>query len=178
MSVSKAFLIRFPSKAGVALGPIVPKLGIAGSKFEFEPLFSASGAERDSGLGLAKSEGVAEWFSATPHKDADIANQWDLAHKMLGELSKSTSLASVSMPDIVEPDLIQQWPYQQAATGSSLAASSCSFDDQNNNMPTRPGEFAWQLDDAFSQRRRARNQVAASGNIVRIVHLDNQSPRH
>jgi hypothetical protein len=164
-----ALLVRLPAGAGASLAASGGALGLAGANFDLEPLF----ATRAPGLGLAA--GAQGWYIARPKTSLTGANPWDVAHEALARLTLGTALAAGAAPNFIEPDLLQQWPHDALARGAGLGAAAsdaCVFDDQDHALPTRPGEFAWHLADAFSQLRSARSQAAQSAAVVRIVHLD------
>jgi hypothetical protein len=96
----------------------------------------------------------------------------------------AASLAAGAVPNVVEPDQLQQWEWggQIPKPRAGLAAAPvCVFEDQNTNLPFRTGEFAWHLQDSFSQLASARAAAAqgAGGNVIRIAHLDTgYDPNH
>ncbi len=170
-----ALLLRIPAGAGSSLAPSGTALGLAGASFDLEPLFAVGMP------GLALAAGTQEWYIARPRVSLASANPWDLAHEAYAHFTSGPGVSSRPLPDLIEPDLLQQWPHETASLGLGLAAAvtECVFEDQNSDLPSRPGEFAWHLADAFSQLRAARAQASQSSAGVRIVHLDTgYDPEH
>ncbi|QEG00341.1 Subtilisin DY [Stieleria maiorica] len=170
MSTINGLLVRLPAAASEALAASGDRFTLASGKFEFEPLYSVA----TTTLGLSGAKGGMEWMLARPKESVDGANPWDVVHDAREMMSRGVGLAGDVVPDLIEPDLLQDWlpsiPGQQAA----LAAASelCAFEDQNGELPTRPGQFAWHLGDAFSQLAAARAQIGSDPAVVRIAHLD------
>ncbi len=164
----KGLLLRVPTGAARSLATAGPGLGVAGQGFDFETLFSTS----PSGMGLA-ADG-RDWVLARPHAATDGANPWDLVHEVHERMTQGAGLAAGVSPDLIEPDLLQDWLPETPGPTSGLAAASpaCVFDDQNRDLPTRPAEFAWHLGDSFSQLASARVEVGEHPPVVRIMHLD------
>ena len=162
-----ALLIRMP-RSGAAPGiASAATLGLAGGAFEIEPLFAVDGAP---GLGVAG--GGRQWYLARPSGSTAGGKPWEMAYETLARISAGPGVASAAAPDMVEPDLIQQWPHEPAERGVGLSAADvCAFADQDRELPFRAGEFAWHLTDSFSQLRRARLEADPSA-VVRIVHMD------
>ncbi|WP_372898037.1 S8 family serine peptidase [Stieleria sp.] len=139
-------------------------------KFDFEWLFSTSATE----TGLAATSAGKDWLLARPKESVDGANPWDLVHDAREMMSRGVGLAGDVVPDLIEPDLVQDWLPLIPSHQTRLAAAdqACVFDDQNRDLPTRPGQFAWHLGDAFSQLATARARIGADPALVRIAHLD------
>src|SRR4051794_34774394 len=157
----KALLIRLP--AGAAPQALGLAAGVA-----LEPLFTTA-EPASPGLGVAA--GPRQWHIARPRGSTAGANAWDLAHDTLARLATGPGIAAA--PDLIEPDLVQDWLHDQPQTRPALAASAgCSFDDQDQALPSRPGEFAWHLADAFAQLGAARTEAEQHEAVVRIAHLD------
>jgi len=140
-----------------------------------EPLFPA----REPGLGIA-AQGEWEWYVARPTQSIKGAHAWEAAYDSL----RTAAGIAGGAPAYVEPDLVQEWPYENPLMRGEVAPAAgevCVFNDQNNELPRVPGRFAWHLDDSFSQLRAARvaaGPVPGSGR-VRIVHLDTgYDPQH
>ncbi|WP_372896737.1 S8/S53 family peptidase, partial [Stieleria sp.] len=163
------FLIRLPAAASGALAASGDALKAAGNQFEFEPLFSTS----SSTLGLAAADGK-DWILARPKKSFGGGNPWDMVHEAREMMAGGLGLASDATPDLIEPDLVQDWLPMIPGQPATLAAAgeACAFEDQNLELPTRPGQFAWHLGDRFSQLAGARNLVGSPQAIVRVAHLD------
>ena len=163
----KGFLVRLPAGAGAALGASGKSrtLNAASARFELEPLFKVAKA----GTGFAK--GGSEWHLARLASGSLDASPWDAAHKAISR----ASLAG-AMPEMVEPDLVQEWPFDRPREPGApgISKEACAFDDQKPDLPGIPRTFAWHLDDDFSQLRSARIAAAAAGAgvTVRIAHLD------
>ncbi len=168
---SAGFLVRLPAGAGVALakGAARSTLRAAGVRFELEPLFAVPG--QAAGVGLSATGW--EWHVARTAAAPDTASPWEAAHA----LTNAARVASGG-PVLVEPDLIQEWPYENrpraAASPAAAAADVCAFNDQSEALPRVERTFAWHLGDQFSQLRQARSAAApaAGRRVIRIGHLD------
>jgi subtilisin family serine protease len=166
------FLVRLPasSRASLAAGGARSRLRAAGVRFELEPLFEARpGSPAALGVGAA---GGWQWHVAKPTSALDGAHAWEVAHAL-----NAAAAAAAGGPVLVEPDFIQEWPYENPrvrAGGSPAASDACVFNDQVASLPKVDGRFAWHLDDGFSQLRRARTAAAGAGTTaaIRIAHLD------
>ncbi len=163
-----ALLLRVPAGAGPALVAPGNVRSFAGVPFDLELLF----AVRTPGVALAPSG--HEWYLARPSGSVAGVNPWDLAHEAHARFTVGPAAAAGFSPDFIEPDLLQQWPHEAAPGGPGLttAVSECVFEDQDHELPFRAAEFAWHLDDAFSQLRSARAQVGPNPTVIRIAHLD------
>lgn len=76
---------------------------------------------------------------------------------------------------MIEPDFVQEWPYENPLVRNGLLAADeavCTFNDQLVDLPRIEARFAWHLDDDRSQLRRARASLAGGGAGIRIAHLD------
>jgi len=167
-STEPRLLIKLPD------GPKRMSFGLVQRSFKLTPLIEVTPGASE-GLGLAGTP-AQQWFLAQTDKTIDPVNVWDLAHDALA-----------SMPDAaaVEPDIEQQWLYENPAPlmlhdATFSADEVCRFNDQNERGRETPAgpEFGWFLRDDFSQLRSAR---AAVGNAapVRIAHLDTgYDPEH
>jgi subtilisin family serine protease len=71
----------------------------------------------------------------------------------------------------VEPDLEQTWPYVNKAGEKSppvrIAGDDCTVNEPDRSWPAPP-DFAWHLDDQFSQLKKAREAVGETGDINKI----------
>lgn len=170
-SVADGFLVRLPAGAGVALarGATRSRMRAAGVQFELEPMFAVPA--QPGGLGLAATGW--EWHVARPSGTPDAASPWDVAHALT-----AAARATAGGPVLVEPDLVQTWPYENppARDAAALAAAgeTCVFNDQSAALPRVERTFAWHLGDDFSQLRQARAAAASSPRRrpIRIGHLD------
>lgn len=134
-----------------------------GLRFKLEPLFRAP---REAGLGVAA--GAADWYLATP-EDTRFGKEWDAAHALMEP--QAFAAARAEGVEFVEPDLEQEWlPERLCPVARFAAAPDCTPKGQDDDFPTRP-DFAWHLDDGFSQLRRARAAADGGAGVV-IVHLD------
>jgi len=168
MPTLNALLLRMPATAGPPASAAGMSLRLTGGTFDFEPLF----ATQDTPGGLGAAAGGKQWYVARPRGSLDGANPWEVAHEEQARFSSAVGVATGAAPDLIEPDLLQSWPHGLADREVGLAAAdACAFDDQNRDLPFRPGEFAWHLADSFSQLRKARSE-AAHGAMIRIVHMD------
>src|SRR5687768_6740459 len=123
-----ALLVRFP--AGAALATSGNALAL-GAGMDFEPLFT-TGAP-----GVALAGGGREWYIARPKATTTGANPWDVAHEAHARLASAAGIAARVAPDLIEPDLLQQWPHESPARGEGLAATSaqaCIFENQNQEL--------------------------------------------
>ncbi|HWL09842.1 MAG TPA: S8 family serine peptidase [Planctomicrobium sp.] len=167
-------LLRLPKSANAALsGTTQGRLKKAGG-LTLEPLFETA-SPMSVGLGLSGRGQSREWYAAHCAGTAG-KNPWDVAHELVGRINR-TGLAANETPDVIEPDLLQQWEWDEASPNrsSGLAAdSACVFMDQNRKNPHITGEFAWHLGDSFSQLETARDIAASThdGETIRIAHLD------
>jgi subtilisin family serine protease len=166
------FLVRLPAGGGVGVAAGAPSsLTALGARFELEPLFTVRAAE-PAGAGLAAAAAPSwTWHVARPVSAADAPTAWDVAHA----LQTQAGLAIAGAPVLIEPDLEQEWPYENPAfrgDDGTLAAAACVFNDQRRDLPHVPGTFAWHLEDDRTQLRRARGSLTAPTPGIRIAHLD------
>jgi hypothetical protein len=113
------------------------------------------------------------WYVAeTTPGAATVAELWEMAHRALA--AKGSPLAAPGV--YIEPDLGHSWYYDNPTPCKGLGAApgdTCGFNDQIEELPHRPNEFAWHLGPNFSQLKQARDQVAAAGPAtVRVAILD------
>ncbi len=155
---------------------------MAGVSFDIEPLFETS-KSGSGGLGAAASPGDGwAWYAARPRTGVGGANPWELAHELIGATGGSLGMDATA-PLFVEPDLIQDWPYEGPGGGAAFAAHAeeCKFNDQITKLPWVKDRFAWHLSDDFSQLGAAAASVGEMpiGKRIRIVHLDTGfDPKH
>lgn len=174
MPSMNGFLMRVPSDmaqplASVGEGAVRDGFSIAGTEFEFELLFARS----TTGRPLAAAPGRKEWIIARPKDPILRGNPWEIVHEARKTMAHGTGLAAGVAPDWIEPDLVQDWIPQTPASEFGLSAADvCVFEDQIQDLPRRPAEFAWHLGDGFTQLADARQQVGPNPAVVRIVHLD------
>ena len=165
-------LLRLPAGAAVAFSGVAEKsLRAAGVAFEIKPLFKTSGVGRTASQIGVTSGGDWEWHIARPKVSVDGASPWELAHAAVANrlgLSAETEM-------FVEPDLEQEWIYENPVARDAMAAAAdaCVFNDQIGKLPGLPGHFAWHLSSDFSQLKTARDAVGdnPNGQAIRIVHL-------
>lgn len=175
-AAASGFLIRVPAGAAAGLTSERAGLRARGSRFELEPLFQVRVGSMPSQPGLAAREAAPvawEWHLARPTGAADTPNAWDVAHA----LNSGVGLAAAGAPAIVEPDFVQEWPYENpAARGDrgrlAAAGEVCVFNDQLPELPHVDARFAWHLDDDRTQLRQARSQAGDPATRIRIAHLD------
>ena len=166
-------LLRLPAGAAAAFSGVAEKsLSAAGVAFEIKPLFKTSGVGRTANQIGVTSGGDWEWHIARPKVSVDGASPWELAHAAVANrlgLSAETEM-------FVEPDLEQEWIYENPVARDAMAAAAdaCVFNDQIGKLPGLPGHFAWHLSSDFSQLKTARDVVGdnPNGQAIRIVHLD------
>ncbi len=176
-----ALLMRLPKADGVGFAATASKHPLAAAGFGLEPLFETVPLRSIAGVGVADPAGQKhEWYIARPAGTAG-QNPWDVAHDAVARVSRA-GLAPDVAPEIIEPDLLQSWIWEVPKPKGELAAAAvCAFADQDTNLPFRTGQFAWHLEDAFSQLKSARETVVlARGNSpIRIAHLDTgYDPKH
>jgi subtilisin family serine protease len=177
MAGTGRLLLRFRNSPGAAVAAtaIAPP-AIAG--LDLEPLFDTGGATRGTALGIAPADS-ARWYLSK--SAGNNINPWDLAHDAYERhISNPALAAAAGSLDFIEPDLVQDWPYQSQNSARLAAADedACAFEDQNPDRPMGPG-FAWHLQDAFSQLASARAKIAPGGATIRIAHLDvGYDPNH
>ncbi|HSN88117.1 MAG TPA: S8/S53 family peptidase, partial [Thermoanaerobaculia bacterium] len=176
-------LLKFAGTPGAALAAAGPvELGLRNVGFRLEPLFqNVPRQQQDLGL-----EAPSQWFlaeMAEAELETDEVNPWDVAYRAL---SRGLGVAGAPQPELVEPDLLQSWPYanetpmmseeQAFAAGE---AQVCEFNDQDKRFPIGKPGFAWFLKDEFSQLKSAREAVGDGKRRVRIAHFDTgYDPRH
>ncbi|WP_182864694.1 S8 family serine peptidase [Rhodopirellula sp. JC639] len=178
----KGLLLRVPRAANEAPAVAGQSIAASSDKFDLEWLFSTSPAE----TGLAATSAGQAWMLARPQESVDGANPWDLVHDAREMMSRGVGLTGDVVPDLIEPDLVQDWlpeiPGREIPdhhAGLAAAEQVCVFEDQNRELPTRPGQFAWHLGDAYSQLASARAQIGSDPAVVRIAHLDTgYDPEH
>ena len=128
-------LLRFPAGTSMALAASRSAPRLARAKFDLEPLFATHAA------GLALAPVGKEWFVGRRQAATGDANPWDVAHEAHARLTSGAGLVAGVAPDLIEPDLLQQWPYETPAPGVGLAAAAagnaCVFEDQNPALPVR-----------------------------------------
>jgi hypothetical protein len=184
LPVASGFLVRIPAGAGVGLtSRSVRGVRARGTRFELQPLFQVRLGAVPTRMGIAAGEAaktVWEWHVARATGLADSDNAWDVAHALNSEVG----LAAAGVPVIVEPDFIQEWPYENPLVRDgevSLAAAGavCVFNDQLPELPHVDKKFAWHLEEDRTELRKARSTVAAPGFRIRIAHLDTgYDPHH
>ena len=107
------------------------------------------------------------------------ANPWDDAYG-LAVPGQGFAAAALNDVEVIEPDIEQSWlPLPQPPEGPEVAAAAdrCSFLDQDRSGGKAAGpSLAWNLDDAFSELRRARDlfggELADKLGRILIAHLD------
>ncbi len=159
-------LVRVPAGAAGAL-PAARTLAAADAEFELEPLFTLpAGESLDFGPRAA-----VEWHVARPTGAMQGAHAWEVAHAM-----REASVGLAAADVYIEPDLEQQWLYENPADRSGLlgAGETCVFNDQRTSLPHTVGAFAWHLRSDYTQLADARAAAAGvhGSPTVRIAHLD------
>lgn len=133
-----------------------------------EPIMTLEG-----GAGLKTS-----WFRIGGR--TELSNPWDEAHSLI-QGTRALGVAASAGIVALEPDWVQEWPTAPSIdreTGEQKFAAAggdvCAFDDQDLSAGRVGGpSVAWNLGEAFSQLKQAREQVSAvkQGRIV-IAHVD------
>lgn len=172
-----ALLVRMPQTGGVAFAAASTAGPLAAAGLTAEPLFEVP-ARFTTEAALAGAV-PREWYRLSI-SGAGGENPWDVAHDALARAS--VALAAAVPPDIIEPDLLQQWDWEvPRPAGAALAATACEFTDQVREVPWVRDQFAWHLGDAYSQLKSARQAVAdeGAGPVIRVAHLDTgYDPQH
>lgn len=143
-------------------------LGLAGNTYRLSILCP------NEGLGAVLGAAAApRWYVAEANPGAaTVAELWETAHQALA--AEGTPLAAPGV--YIEPDLAHTWHYDNPIPCKGLGAApgdTCGFNDQIQELPHRPHEFAWHLGPNFSQLKQARDQVEAAGPAtVRVAILD------
>src|SRR5262249_354893 len=99
----QALLLRFPAGTSARLAASRSSLRAPDTKFALEPLFTTVPAGPE-GYGLAAT-GHREWCIARPGHD--VEKPWEAAYEALARAAQDTG----ARPDIVEPDVWQEWVY-------------------------------------------------------------------
>jgi subtilisin family serine protease len=119
----------------------------------------------------AQGPAAPVWLVATPATTSPSVNPWDLAH----EFASQPSTAATPPVQFVEPDLLQSFVYEPPPEPNELfrfGGRACEPGAPSLDWPSRE-EFAWHLNDEFSQLASARDLVGApSGDRVRVGILD------
>jgi hypothetical protein len=149
--------------------------------FSVQPLFTHPTTERGFSL-----DGGEQWYLVEAQEAlAREENAWDFAYRALeGQLG----LAGGQTPALIEPDLLQEWTYENTTPLQSAdpafratAKELCQFNDQDDHggaVPKGP-EFGWFLRDEYSQLKAAREAVGEGKRRVRIAHIDTgYDPNH
>ena len=175
-------LMRFPKTSPNAFAASGSGHPFAAAGIDLEPLFdTVSPSDAVAGLTAGSTGGIHEWYVARPRGTAG-QNPWDVAHNAMARASGGTTLAIGALPEMIEPDLLQQWDWEIPKDRTALAGVTdvCAFEDQDTDLPFRTGQFAWHLDDSFSQLKSAREQAAtaAGSQVIRIAHLDTGYDAH
>jgi hypothetical protein len=165
-------LLKFAGTPGAALAAAGPvELGLRDVGFKLEPLFQNVPTQQ-AALGV---EAPSQWFLAETDVETDEVNPWDVAYRAI---SRGLGVAGAPEPELVEPDLLQSWPYTNdtplMTEEQALAAAEgelCQFNPQSGKVPKGPG-FAWFLRDDFSQLKSARDEVGEGKRRIRIAHFD------
>lgn len=144
-------------------------LGTAAADLAIEPILSIPADH--AGLGTGATEG-STWLRMRGIGAG--SSPWDAAHAALSEGSPFAADGVVSQIQAVEPDLTQQWGFDEAPGGQGFsAADRCAFTPETAQGGRSIGrQLAWHLDDAHSGLRSARQVVADGQRKVRIAHLD------
>ena len=119
----------------------------------------------------AQGPAAPVWLTATPASTTSDVHPWDLAHGFASQPSTRTT----PPVQFVEPDLLQEFVYERPPEAREMfrfGGRVCEPGAPSSDWPSRE-EFAWHLDDDFSQLASARELVGApSGNRVRVGILD------
>ncbi|HRN57455.1 MAG TPA: hypothetical protein PLL71_13435, partial [Agriterribacter sp.] len=106
--------------------------------------------------------------AATKISDTEV-NPWDVAHMARAALQDRKAF--------IEPDFLQEFAINKTTNGvpNNLTAKSFGKDTNNiNHDADWPPDknIVWHLDDAYSQLRKAGENVQDSDALIRIAHLD------
>ncbi|MGE5815133.1 MAG: S8 family peptidase, partial [Acidobacteriota bacterium] len=164
-------LVRVPP--GVAPLAMGQALALGGGAAPPVPLCPNTDAHRSAGLAAGHRWYIAD-LGASGLTDAEL---WEAAHRA----TRSPALAAAGSAALVEPDLVQEWPYTNVVRPDALGAAPgglCAFNDQDGAFPVGP-DFAWHLRDNFSQLRMARQALSGNTSTIRIGILDTGiDPQH
>ncbi len=169
-------LMRIPASPSLAFAAAGKSHPLTSMGLDLEPLFKVGQSSiSGGGFSVGESDTASEWYVARA-KGASRENLWDVAHEAIDKLSRKRGLTAQARPDIVEPNLQQQWIIGESENPKVLGASeeACSFNDQDKSLPRLIGQFAWHLGDSFSQLAAAREtaKLQTGSNAIRIAHLD------
>lgn len=163
-------LVRVPPTAGAAFAAAPKGFDALGMRFKFDPPSAPTGSSSTVGFGLSQSG--AQWLHARAESPQTHENPWEVAHAATHALVGITG----AVPEIIEPDIEQSWfplEDEQPWLGLDFGAKRPEgFQDQKTGpIPSVPGEFAWHLENSYSQLRKARESVTGQA-VVRVAHLD------
>jgi subtilisin family serine protease len=137
--------------------PAGASFAAAGKSFTVRPLFRSIG--QSNGVGVASS--ATQWHIISA-PNLDDAHLWDVCHSLL-----NGGLGVAGGVDFAEPNLQQQWIYNNASTQSLRIDSDCAMAAANADYPV--------LDDPQWCRNAAHSAfdgIAIDGAGVRIAHCD------
>ena len=129
------FLVRLPGGAGVGFDAGRPStLSALGARVELEPLFEVStGRVQADALAAAAGPGWT-WHVARPVAVADAATAWDVAHALQAQVGLATGA-----PVLIEPDLEQEWPYDNPAVrGGDADRKSTRLNSSHSDLSRMP----------------------------------------
>jgi hypothetical protein len=143
-----------------------PALAANGVAFSSKPLMPNVDRARTQGLGAAAASASAQWHEVTlPKWQGSV---WDACHVFSG----SQGLGAAGGVEFVEPDLPQQWLYDEKPNRKTLgAAADAAPESQDTHFPSLPNND-WYRDSTHAQFLDALAQLGPKPPVVRVAHLD------
>src|SRR5829696_4193412 len=155
----------------IEVAPEVEPTEVAGEVSDAEEAMYRIAPSGNVRARAAQGPAAPVWLTATPAPTTPDVHPWDLAH---GFASQPSTRATPPV-QFVEPDLLQEFVYERPPEAREMfrfGGRVCEPGAPSSDWPSRE-EFAWHLDDDFSQLASARELVGApSGNRVRVGILD------
>ena len=155
----------------IEVAPEVEPTEVAGEVSDAEEAMYRIAPSGNVRARAAQGPAAPVWLTATPASTTPDVHPWDLAH---GFASQPSTRATPPV-QFVEPDLLQEFVYERPPEAREMfrfGGRVCEPGAPSSDWPSRE-EFAWHLDDDFSQLASARELVGApSGNRVRVGILD------
>ncbi len=135
-----------------------------------KPLMPSIDAARAAGLGAAAPP---RWHHV--QLTGWQGSAWDACH----EFAKGSGLGAVGV-EFVEPDLEQQWTFEERRTANeALAAAACTAADAQRSDYPHLTDNDWFRDPAHGEFLKAVAALPGSLPIVRVAHLDTgYDPNH
>ena len=154
-------------------------------KFRFVKRARSGARERAAVAGGNRIPNAAMMQPSEAPLGNDAANHLDGgAHRLLAP-GQPFAVSGQSI-EAIEPDLEQDWPYQQSGlSGPAISAAGdkkefCAFDEQDETGGKVKGSgVAWNFAEDFSELAKARAEVGTKLRKIIIAHLDTGfDPKH